>query len=166
MPNQEIEPFSFALSKQHLVGDLPVTTMPRLKDECVDDSGTIHWELEGGSHKSGHPQIEVRASGTVRLICQRCMKVFDFQIGSSSILVIAKNEQGADEIDATLQDEDVDVIVGALVLDVVQLIEDEALLAIPQAPKHVECSPQQHPVIFDDTPVALSPFAVLKKNKH
>lgn len=166
MSNQEIEPFSFSQSNQHLSGDLPVALLPRLGVECVDDTGTLHWELQGGSHKSGHPAIDVRVSGQVRLMCQRCIKVFDFEIRSSSILVIAKNEQGADEIDSMLQDEDVDVIVGVAGMSVIQLIEDEALLSIPQAPKHVECSPQQPPSVFDDTPVALSPFAVLKKNSH
>jgi uncharacterized protein len=54
-------------------------------------------------------------------------------------LILAKNEENADEIDALLDDDEVDVVVGSKAFDVNDLIEDEALLAIPQSPKHAVC---------------------------
>ena len=166
MSIQEIEPFSFASSKQLLFGDVLVGSLLRLREECMDDSGAIHWKVQGGSHASGHPELALEVSGTVRLICQRCLKAFDFDLESSSVLVIARNEQNADEIDAMLRDDDVDVVVGVGVMSIMELVEDEALLCIPQAPKHVECSPQQPASVFEDAPLALSPFAFLKKDRH
>ena len=67
------------------------------------------------------------------------MAPLEFEIGSQSVLVLAKTEEQADEIDELLADESIDVIVGSRSFSIVELIEDEALLAIPLAPKHEIC---------------------------
>ncbi len=84
-------------------------------------------------------------------------------------MILAKNEENADEIDALLEDDEIDVVVGSKTFNVMDLIEDEALLAIPQSPKHAVCP--DLPLASADTTAAIdaevgkkaSPFAVLKK---
>ena len=66
----------------------------------------------------------------------------------------------ADEVEEALDDESIDVIVGSTAQDLVQLVEDEVLLSLPQSPRHEIC-PGEAPTVPVDKPE--SPFAVLKK---
>jgi uncharacterized protein len=79
--------------------------------------------------------------------------------------VLAQDESSADEIDAQLADESVEVIVGSHSFDVAQVIEDEALLTIPLSPKHDVC-PDMAVQPVPQKVEKESPFAVLKKLKQ
>jgi uncharacterized protein len=80
---------------------------------------------------------------------------------SSTVLMLGKDDEHADEIEEVLADESIDVIVGSRSCDIRDLIEDEALLALPQVPKHDVCPDNQLlDVLRNEKP---SPFAVLKK---
>ena len=159
-----IDAFDFGRMKEQREGELAVAKLPRLARECVESSGTLHWTLTGGTHDSGHQQLMLRVEGAVQLVCQRCLKPFSFAIASQSVLVLVQDEAQADQVEAMLDDDSIDVIVGAKAMDVIELIEDEALLAIPQAPKHAQCVEQI--AGKEDIVVKPSPFAVLKDIRH
>lgn len=159
-----IDAFDFGRLKEQREGGVLVSDLPRLVKECVDSEGSLHWNLRGGTHESGHPQLDLRVTGSVNLVCQRCLRPFSFAIESASILVLAHDEAQADQIEAMLE-EDTDVIVGSKNLDMADLIEDEALLAIPQAPKHVQC-PGRIDTANEIIVSKASPFDVLKNMKH
>ena len=160
-----IDAFDFGRSKEQREGDVLVSQLPRLLAECVDGEGSLHWRLRGGTHESGHPQLTLQVDGSINVICQRCLKPFMFGIESESALVLAHDDAQADQIEAMLEDEDIDVIVGSKTLNMADLIEDEALLAIPQAPKHAHCI-DQIAVADEIIVIKPSPFAVLKNIKH
>lgn len=160
-----IDAFEFCRLKEHREGEIAVADMPRLAGESVDRSGVVHWSLQGGSAKKGHPQLILSVSGSVRLMCQRCLTPFEFVFASDSTLVVAPDEGGADEIEAQLDDDSGEVIVGSRDFDIAQLIEDEALLAIPLSPKHETCPDQLVPEAVRDAE-KVSPFAVLKNLKQ
>ena len=160
-----IDAFDFGRLKERRDGEIPVAKLPRLMKECVDGVGSLRWELHGGTHEIGYPQLGLQVSGAVNLICQRCLKPFSFEIASKSTLVLAHDEAQADQIEAMLDDDEADVIVGSKALDMADLIEDEALLAIPQAPKHAQC-PDQPPLTDEIVVSNHSPFAMLKNLKH
>jgi uncharacterized protein len=58
----------------------------------------------------------------------------------------------------------VDVIVGSRSLDILALVEDEALLALPLAPKHEVCPDQSVQDLAGESKKE-SPFSVLKNLK-
>jgi uncharacterized protein len=160
-----IDAFEFSRLREQRSGDVPVSAFPRLAGETIDKSGTIHWSLEGGADTLGRPMLILSVSGTVKLVCQRCLTPMDFKIASMASLVLASDEASADEIDATLSEDDTsDVIVGSKSLNVMDLIEDEALLGIPFSPKHEICPGQLELTNVQDTK-KVSPFDVLKKLK-
>ena len=161
-----IDAFDFGRAKDRRDGEVAVATLSRLSSECVDTSGILRWEIAGGTHASGHPQLLMQVSGDVQLVCQRCLRPFAYPIASASTLVLANDEAQADQIEAMLDDESIDVIVGSAVMNLVDLIEDEALLAIPQAPKHGVCPGAAAVIRIDNGDAKLSPFAVLKNLKH
>jgi uncharacterized protein len=160
-----IDAFEFCRLKERREGEIPVADLPRLADESVDRSGAVRWALEGGSDMRGHPQLNLTVSGTLNLMCQRCLTPFAFEIESGATLVLAEDEGSADEIDAQLADETVEVVVGSHSFDVAQVVEDEALLTIPLSPKHDICPDL---AVRNATPEVQkeSPFAVLKKLKQ
>lgn len=158
-----IDAFEFSRLKEQAEGELLVADMARLAGETVDRSGAVKWSLSGGVDKLGHPQLRLSIAGQVNLVCQRCLTAMPFQIASESQLVLAKDEDAADAIEQMVDDEEIDVIVGDAAFDVHYLIEDEALLALPVAPKHEVC-----PGAVPAEALAsekLSPFSVLKNLK-
>lgn len=161
-----IDAFDFGRGKERREGELAVAELPRLAHECVDASGTLLWEIVGGTHGSGHSQLVMHVSGEVQLMCQRCLRPFGYPILSVSTLVLAHDEAQADQIEAMLDDDTLDVIVGAATMNLTDLIEDEALLAIPQAPKHSSCPDSGAFIDVGDSNGKPSPFAVLKNLKH
>ena len=160
-----IDAFEFCRLKECREGEISIADLPRLAEESVDKSGSVRWTLQGGVDMRGHPQLVLAVSGVLNLMCQRCLTPFAFEIESGATLVLAQDEGSADEIDAQLADESVEVIVGSHSFNVAQVIEDEALLTIPLSPKHNVC-----PGVAVQESTAEgekeSPFAVLKKLKQ
>src|SRR3546814_12630888 len=98
------------------------------------------------------------------LMCQRCMTPFDFVIASESAILLARTDAHADEIEAGLEDDSVDVIVASKTLNLLELIGDEASLEIPLAPKLDICA--EHAALAGlKSAKKPSPFAVLKHSK-
>jgi uncharacterized protein len=159
-----IDAFEFCRLQERAEGELPVVDLARLANEAVDRGGVLRWSLVGASDKFGHPQLHLKVVGQINLVCQRCLGAMPFDMASESELTLAADDAAADAIEALIDDEDADVIVADAAFDVISLIEDEALLALPLAPKHVTC-----PAQVDVVPVAddkVSPFSVLKKLKQ
>ncbi|RQO33364.1 DNA-binding protein [Herminiimonas sp. KBW02] len=160
-----IDAFEFSRHREQREGDVAIADLPRLAAESVNMPASLHWSLHGGTDGLGHPQLIMSVSGSVHLMCQRCMTPLKFDIASESVLVLAKNDEHADEIDALLADDTIDVIVGSKTLNVSDLIEDEALLSLPQAPKHDVC-PDNAAVESAMNARKPSPFDVLKGMKQ
>lgn len=158
-----IDAFDFSRINGSREGVTPVAEMTRLSKDCADTSGTIAWRIDGATSKLGYPQLTLSVSGTVQLICQRCLTPYAYDIDASTTLMLAKDDEHADEIEQIVNDESIDVIVGNRTMDAMDLIEDEALLALPQVPKHDVCPDTS---LLDAVNTDLkSPFAGLKDLK-
>lgn len=157
-----IDAFEFCRLKEHRQGEISVADSSRLSGECVDKSAVLSWSIDGGTSSLGFEQLRLSVSGSVTLLCQRCLTPCTFEIASESSLILAKNDAHADEIEAMLDDDTIDVIVGSKELDVVVLIEDEVLLAIPLAPKHDRC-PDTAALKALNGAKKISPFDALKR---
>ena len=159
-----IDAFEFSRKKDSLEGERAVAEFARLREETADTSGTVQWAARGGMHTLGHPLLHVSVKGEVKLMCQRCLTPFAFAVESQATLVLAKDEEAADELEDHLADEDVDVIAGSKNMNVLDLVEDEMLLAIPLSPKHERC-PDQIGQDIGATDKRVSPFEVLKNKQ-
>lgn len=159
-----IDAFEFCRLRERREGRVHVADLSRLVGESVDGAGVIRWLLGGGVDWRGNPQLQLFVDGEVRLVCQRCLKPFGHAIHSNAALVLARDEESADGLDALFADEPVEVVVGSAAFDIRQLIEDEALLAIPLSPRHEVCPDQELPKP-EQVGEKVSPFAVLKSLK-
>ncbi|MBV6325009.1 YceD family protein [Duganella violaceipulchra] len=155
-----IDAFDFCRSNGSQHGVTPVAEMTRLIKDCADTSGTITWKAVGGTSKMGFPQMTLSVSGTVRLVCQRCLTSYAHTIDAQTVLMLGKDDEQADEIEEMLNDETIDVIVGSRSMELMDLVEDEALLALPHTPKHAVCPDTA--LLDKAKSEKLSPFDALK----
>lgn len=163
----EVDVFEFCRRKETLQGEVAVADLPRLVTETVDASGILTWSVQGGHDMRGNATLDLQVEGRVQLQCQRCLLAMPFKIESAAAIVVAADEATADVLDEQLADEPVEVVVGSQAMNLLVLIEDEALLALPPAPRHEACEPQARPAA--EEPAAgkkESPFAVLGKLKR
>ena len=158
-----IDAFEFCRTGGYREGVTPVTQMTRLAADCANASGEISWAIQGGTTPQGYPTMTLSVAGTVQLVCQRCLAPFDYRIDSSTQLVLGRDDEEADGMEEVLDDESIDVIVGSHTADIRELLEDEALLALPQAPKHEVCPGTTLLDTLQSEKV--SPFAGLKNLK-
>lgn len=139
-------------------GKVPVAALERLAATLADTAGELEWSLAGGRDGRGRPQLVLAVSGSLRLVCQRCLKPLEFALASESSLLLLK--PGAEPL-GDEEDDVPDAVEASETQDVLVLVEDEAMLALPIAPRHEHCeSPEaagknQEP----------SPFAVLAQLK-
>jgi uncharacterized protein len=156
-----IDSLKFAANGDCVTGRLSLAAMPRLADALVDTAGSLDCRIgsfrgEGGL--DGKMGLILQVSGRLWLHCQRCLgKVaFDCVIDSRLLLVPEGVVWSEDE----LESEDYDAIPAEHELDVMALVEDEVLLALPLVPRHEDC---QAPAtgVQEAEERAASPFAVL-----
>ncbi len=163
MSDTTVDSFEFARTGESRSGVASVASLGRLSAELADASGELQWTITGGRHALGMPQLNMQVKGEVKLVCQRCLAPFAHAIATDTVLVLARDEADADETEEKLDDDSIDVIVGDARQDLLQLVEDDALLALPLSPRHDTC-PGDAPTVPQDK--RESPFAALKGLKN
>lgn len=107
------------------------THFPRLRDIAVSEvprvSARLRFELW-----SGHAAAEGHMTGSVELVCQRCLKPMRYSFDESFELVLV--EVGEEELGVPESREVVVLEAGRL--DAQWLIEEQLLLALPLIPRH------------------------------
>jgi uncharacterized protein len=167
MKTLEVDAFEFCRSKDSRQGQVNVADLPRLAAETVDGSGALQWSVQGGNDGRGNPAMELAVTGDLRLQCQRCLQPMDVHIDSAASVVVARDDESADALDEALAEESVEVIVGSPTFNLLALVEDEALLALPVAPRHEQCELKEAPAdVSEAAGKKESPFAVLGKLKR
>jgi len=154
-----IDAFEFCHRHEKLDDQVAIADLSRLSNVCANDRSNLKWRLEGTIGKLGHPQLTLEISGKLELVCQCCMEPLTYEIDSQTVIMLARDEKTADEIEVLLSDDDpTEVIVGEERQDVLALVEDEALLSMPLSPVHENCQVLSRKKSDKDFQ---SPFAVL-----
>jgi len=162
MSASTINSLEFCLLAEKASGTTPVAEFARLRADLHDASGELSWAFQGGRNSEGLPQLSLRVKGEVRLVCQRCLTPFTQQINAESRLVLVADEAQAEATEERLDDESIDVIASSTSMDLLVLVEDEALLSLPLSPRHEVCPENSQAVVGSKLE---SPFAILKKLK-
>lgn len=157
--------FETKLDAEHLVD-----TMPRLYSLSLHPPReALRWRASGLSDLDVAERrhwLRLEASAQLILTCQRCMHPLSLDLKVKRRFLVAPNEALANKLEDSAQD-DYDVIAHDKQFDLLALIEDELLLALPIVPKHLQCEP---PVLAQAEPSQEStrqrPFAVLSKLKR
>lgn len=161
---------SAAQADKYLEGRLSLSDLPRLLVEKVanaNDEAEFEWSLQafveqklGQTNPSYFMKMTLKAE--IWLGCQRCLEPYLQPLPVEMIFEVVQTQAQADAAEI---DDDVDAVVGSHQFDLLDLIEEELLLALPLVPRHEACS---HPALlrlrkefeaFDE--VKGSPFAAL-----
>ena len=138
----EIDPVRIARAGERLVGSTSVARMPRLlASGLLDENTLVRWQLQG---ESGRDELDrVRQFLVLSLqfapvvACGRCLGPLPLD----ELSVTRRFRLAASERQAGLEDSEagVDVIAVEPRLALAELIEDEAMLALPMAVFHDVC---------------------------
>jgi uncharacterized protein len=114
------------------------STMPRLADQLAREGGGDELLLEADFRHGpeGLPEIRLRMTGNLGLICQRCLQRVDWPLAIDVSLTVIATERDA----AELADPFDSVMLEEGELRLLTAAEDEILAALPLAPVHADAS--------------------------
>ena len=141
-----------------LAGRLESGSMPRLLEVVAAAPGAITYRIEFARDASGRPRMTGRVEATLPLVCQRCLDGLDLRLDARFESLVLGSDRG--EMDGQ------DVVVcpnRRLALE--SVVEDELLLALPDAPVHAHGSCEAPRVRDPDgrlpSPRSTHPFSAL-----
>ncbi|MEP7058019.1 MAG: DUF177 domain-containing protein [Caldimonas sp.] len=164
---------AFAAQGAELDGRWPLLQFDRLcqataAESSPIESDTVDWHARGEQARSsrGEPQawLNLEASTTVALECQRCLAPVQIALDVRRRFRFVHGEDAAAQLDAASEE---DVLALTRALDLRELIEEELLLALPIVPAHPVC-PAPLPVAPNDEAAEerAHPFAALAALKQ
>lgn len=138
----EIDAFEFTRSGRSAEGQVSFARLERLASLLAEPEGDLAWRLDGWRERdaSGEERLRfrLRVGGSVTLHCGRCLGVARLPLAIDRGFLLAPSEAEAEKLDR--DDEELDVLVASRKFALESLIEDEAILALPPAASHADCS--------------------------
>lgn len=151
---RQFDLIKFARAHAHqdvpLTGKLLLAELPRLFAENAEDAPDtppILWSLQNTHHPrigehSRRLCVALQLEAHIWLTCQRCLQPYLHTLSLNNTFELMKTEAEAEA--APIEEDDVDPIVGSHQFDLLGLIEEELLLALPLVPRHEVCA---HPAL-------------------
>lgn len=136
---------SFAKNNTSLKGTLLLSKVERLaqdlyRQDADFDQKSVYWEARGESipEPGAGEQVWLHLSvhGSVPLQCQRCLQALTYEISLDRSFRFVRDEAQAAEQD---EDAEEDLLVISKQFNVLELIEDELIMALPFSPLHDVC---------------------------
>ncbi len=127
----------------------------RLTDVLSNQNGTVSYRIDGELDAERKLTLHVAAHGKLSLRCQRCLEALAWDLAVDTRLQLIRAGQAIP--DEELENDETDALEVEGEIDVLALIEDEILLAMPLAPRHERCGLPNPGGDTDEK----SPFAVL-----
>ncbi len=169
-----IDNVAFAKRNEHLAGALSLAECPRLAEllasqaphddlsasnkNSLQDGNVINFSLNGETNVLGQHFLHLTLNADLTTYCQRCLEQMPLNLSLDFNYLIS--DAGVSDVDAeALEDDDgYDLQEASQAMDLLALIEDEIIMAMPIAPAHEgDCT--QAPMQSGEKP---NPFAVLK----
>jgi uncharacterized protein len=136
---------AFARARGELQGQDNLADLKRLGADLLiaeDEHRRVDWQVQGGHRRlaAGQvlPMLQLRARATVPMQCQRCLGVVDIGLDVDRVFLFAADEDEAARLD---EDQDDDLLVVSRAFNLITLLEDELILALPIVPRHDACAP-------------------------
>ena len=155
-----LDAYRFARESGTLAGRLNLAELPRLADVLASQAGTVSYRLAGFLGEREQARLRLQVSGTLQVLCQRCLGAVEETLAIDNRLELAPADSAPTQEE--LEDDSLDVLPVTGALNVVELVEDEILLALPTAPRHVACDLP----VTDGADAVPHPFAALAALKQ
>ena len=138
-------------------GEVPVSRLGRLAGSVLEPSGTVVFSFQGERDDEGKLYVDLRIRADLVLECQRCLEGLKWPCDVQNRLLLLRPGDPLPEDE--LENDAVDALEVEPLTDLLALVEDEVLLALPLVPRHDDCEPPVKAGVDEET----SPFAVLRQ---
>ncbi|KAA3627226.1 MAG: hypothetical protein DWQ09_12915 [Proteobacteria bacterium] len=166
---ERIDPVRLAERGVRLAGELGLERMIRLAAVIVEGAGEAEIELFFAVEALGRVRITGGVSARVFMTCQRCLEPIELALEKPVNLLTVSDDRSA----SALHDDAEPLIYDEGSLSLVEVVEDELLLALPQEAKHTagSCAKQHvwrsgEPTLQGGVEQEPNPFAVLEQLKR
>jgi uncharacterized protein len=164
---QHLDVKAFAQAQGDVSGDVDLHSMPRLRADCAEDvAGKVIWSAQGELRQAsdGHDAawMHLQAKTKVPVTCEGCLTTVEEALAVDQGFRFVKDEETAEAQDDESEE---DLLVLSKDFDLLALVEDELLMALPLVPMHTSCQSEHAPTSPDDSGANAdakpNPFAVL-----
>lgn len=128
----QIDPFRLAETGRSFSGKLSLRHMHRLKTSLLSDSGEVELALDFGIDETGTKFLRGHVAVDLELECQRCLEAMTLSIDKEMLVAFVRSNVEAEQLP-----EDYDpFVVEQTPIALIDVIEDELILSLPQVPMH------------------------------
>lgn len=142
-----IDPRKLADRAAILEGEWPLAQFSRLCEQLVSDAGSVHAHLEFGRDEQGLIVMRGTLDVEVQMVCQRCLEPATLPVHSEFVYAVLREGASHDSVPKSYDA----LEVGEEPLELIPVVEDELLLALPIVPAH-DPDACQHPAGFAAAP--------------
>jgi len=135
-----IEPLKLAQMGSHLKGQVALAKMTRLHNSLCDFQGNVEIDWLFSIDKKHHPTILGNLQAQLILQCQRCLQPMQWLIDKSLALTFLTNEQDEEILPTGYEA----ITWTGASIQLMALIEDELILALPIIAKHDKCPSNEY----------------------
>lgn len=132
--SQYIKPWVLYRHRETLVGELPLSSMPNLRDSQNSSDALARAEMQVVQRDDDQIVLVGTVSVALEFTCQRCLQPLQQTISADFELVLVKNAQQLSKVSS-----DDDAIVVEDSLELAPLLEQELILTLPMIAKHDDC---------------------------
>lgn len=133
-----IDVFELARMAGAVEGVLPLAQMRRLVPSLAGADGDLKFELRGCVDLRGRPAARLSFRAQAAMTCDRCGAAVDCELSGSAQYYFVRTERQLAQI--AVDDSEEEPLLGSARFDLHELLEDEAILALPIAPRHGACA--------------------------
>jgi uncharacterized protein len=167
---------SFAQNAAQLEGEISLSKLERIEQDLYRQEGdlalkTVHWQASGESVAvtggAAQSWLHLSIQAQIPLQCQRCLQGMAHSIDTEHSFRFVKDEE-----EANAQDDDAeeDLLVASKQFNLLELIEDELVMALPYVPTHDVCpvpvklksSSEEYEAALNEKPKAFAALGELK----
>jgi uncharacterized protein len=158
-----IDPIQLADRGARLQGELPLSGFRRLAESLWSEEGRVRLDLLFSRNQNGIRCVEGEIKARLRVLCQRCMGPMDLEANSAVRLELLTDPGQPSRMPPDYEP----FIVPLESTPLVELVEDELILALPISPLHPDKECMQPGWISNENNVTKpNPFAVLANLKN
>jgi uncharacterized protein len=127
-----LDPAPLADRGREIVGIVPIAAFERLAPSLHSREGELEAVLRFGRDDAGRRTLRARVTGSLELVCQRCLAPCELKVDAEMAVVLVESEAEAEALPEELDA----LIVGAQrSVHTVDMIEDEIILGLPIVPR-------------------------------
>lgn len=132
----EVDALKFCQQRVVLTGQLPISAMPRLLASLVAEEGVADVDVHFSVDEQARKRIGGTVQAQVQMQCQRCLNAVAVDVSSEVQVALVWSDEQAANLPRGIEPVEVD---DAHSLSLLELVEDELLLALPLVAHHSQC---------------------------